>query len=104
MIMIWSAFDRYDRELLPKYSRNVYLTSQKFSTDSWTQRVRDFDGTFKFFGFVCQFLNHESSKNLDEMLRELNVSHLLPTHLFMCLEWKNIWEGLLILWNDFTIY
>ena len=72
--MIRSAFDRYDRESLPKYSRNVYLTSQKFSTDSWTQRVRDFHDTFKLFGFGCQFLDHDISKKVDEKLPELKVA------------------------------
>ena len=50
MIMIRSAFDRYDRELLPTKSQNVYSISQKFSTDSWTQRVRDFHDLYNTFG------------------------------------------------------
>ena len=48
--MIRRAFGRYDRELLPTYSRNVYSTSQKFSTDSWTQRARDFHESYNTFG------------------------------------------------------
>ena len=74
MIMIRSALDRYDREPLPKYLRNVYLTSQKFSTDTWTQRARDFHDTFKLFGFGCQFLNHDTSKNFDEKLADFKVA------------------------------
>ena len=74
MIMIRSAFDRYDREPLPKYSRNVYLTSQKFSTGTWTQRARDFHDTIELFDFGCQLLNHDISKNFDEKLAELKVA------------------------------
>ena len=74
MIMIWSALDRYDRDPLPKYSQNVYLTFQKFSTDWWTQRVRDFVDTVKLFGFGCEPLNHDISKSFDEKLAELKVA------------------------------